>query len=201
MRCHGEAAAIHPVTTISVPASEVPWFSGGWRWHREGCRPWRRVPSSSPARSPRLGTRRCCCTSGVCTWSGRTGRQPEEQRTDIARGQGTEPDGSLVTLQVPGGNECAALHDLAQTLLAAARQGLVPADCTWGQLTARSRLHSSAKPSGSLCATYARLAAALRVHEHWDGILVISRSGIVVVPLRSPPEVLCGPRLIPLGGL
>lgn len=79
--CHGEAAAIHPVTTISIPASGIPWSSGGWRWCREECRPWRRVPSASPARSPRVGTRKNCCISRVRTWLGRTRRQPGENRT------------------------------------------------------------------------------------------------------------------------
>lgn len=66
---------------IPVPVSGVLWFSGGWRWRGEEYRPWRRGPSASLARSPRAGTRRNCCISGVCTWSGKTGRRPGEQKT------------------------------------------------------------------------------------------------------------------------
>lgn len=78
------ATAAHPVTTIPVPVSGVLWFSGGWKWHREEYRPWRRVPSASLACSPRVGTRRNCCISRVCTWSGKTGRHPEEQKTQTS---------------------------------------------------------------------------------------------------------------------
>lgn len=66
---------------FSVPQRRCQGSSRSSRSSPAGCRPWRTRPWTSRYRNPSQGRCTRCCTSAVCTWSGKTGKLPAANTT------------------------------------------------------------------------------------------------------------------------
>lgn len=65
---------------VSAPQRRFRESSRSSRSSPAGCRPWRTRPWTSRCRNPSQGRCTRCCTSAVCTWSGKTRKFPAAKK-------------------------------------------------------------------------------------------------------------------------